>query len=179
MGQRTMATNFSGSITAWWITASDKNPENPPWRWEWFFQNPSQHREERGWGGPDWINSYISFARIREMRKGDAVIAYQAGEGIVGLAYLDSDGYQFIEGGEYDTFDLKPSPTVWLNMVVPYSVIRGLPEAHDNIEFVRIHQGTVFEVTSKGFDAILQCILDLNRNQAKEVRRFLSHSKSQ
>jgi len=68
---------------------------------------------------------------------------------------------------------------VKLGKIVPYSMIRDAPDARENVEFIRIHQGTVTEVTPKGFDLVMRCILDLNKDQAEEIRRFLSHSASQ
>ena len=69
---------------------------------------------------------------------------------------------------------MRATPTVWLNELVPYSTIRNLSDARKNIEFVKFHQGTVFEIKKEGFDEILKAILDFNPTQTGEIKRFLS-----
>jgi hypothetical protein len=107
------------------------------------------------------------------MRKGDIIVAHQAAEGVQGLAYLDSDGHQSVPGGPYDTFDLKSSPMIWLRVPVPVHLIRQQPDSEDNIEFLKFAQGTVFRITTKGFEIVLQCILSLNGDQQERINRFL------
>src|SRR5271157_1024772 len=103
----------------WWVTASLNNPTHG-WTWSWYFRDPTNRKQNLNWGGPEWINSHISFGRIHRMAKGDIVIAYQASEGIVGLARLASRGYKSDKAMNYDTFDLSPKPTIWLKNPVPY-----------------------------------------------------------
>jgi len=107
------------------------------------------------------------------MRKGDIVVAYQAGEGIIGLARLASDGYPEVEGGPCDTFDLAPAPIVWLHEPVPLFLVRHIPRARLHFEFLRIHHGTVFRITPEGFEALLRLIRFLNPEQAEELQAFL------
>ncbi len=152
----------------WWVVASASAGR---WHWRDFFQNPAE--EGQNWGGREWIRSPVSWARIREMRKGDIVVAYQAGEGIIGLARLASDGYPEVEGGPCDTFDLAPAPIVWLHEPVPLFLVRQIPRARLHFEFLRIHHGTVFRITPEGFEALLRLIRSLNPEQAEELQAFL------
>jgi hypothetical protein len=170
-----MALKPDRAINYWWITASERNPKHA-WRWEYFFKNPNDARQSIDWGGPEWIKSKVSFARIEEMRKGDIVVAYQAGEGICGLAYLASDGYPQVEGGVYDSFDLESEPIVWFGAPIPYQIVRELPNAKQEIEFVKVKQGTVFSISKKGFDELLKVILAFNPAQKKAIRQFLGWS---
>ena len=162
------ATNY------WWVTASKYDPDpKRRWHWQCFFKDPGDRRQRVDWGRPGWINSRISYARIAEMRKGDIVVAYQAGEGIRGLAYLARGGYQSPETGEYDTFNLKSSPTVWFDEPIPYRIIREIPNAKEDFEFVKIKQGTVFRISNNGFNKLSEIILALNPTQKKAIARFL------
>lgn len=158
-----------GTPRAWWVVASASAGD---WHWRDFFRNPVE--EGRNWGGREWIRSPVSWARIREMRKGDIVVAYQAGEGILGLARLASDGYPESPGGPYDTFDLAPSPIVRLEEPIPLFLVRQLPEARRHFEFLRIHHGTVFRITPEGFQALLHLIRALNPQQEPEIQAFLT-----
>ena len=161
----------------WWITASDKDPSHG-WNWRQFFEAPYDPKQCLDFGGPDWIRSPVSRARVREMCKGDIVVAYQAAEGIVGFVYLASDGYPQAPGGMHDSFDLRSKPTVWLKEPVPFQIVRELPDAREDIEFVRarVKQGTVFRITERGFDGIVKMARSFNPSQAGEIRRFLSQS---
>jgi hypothetical protein len=161
------------AIKHWWVTASLNNPSHG-WSWSLFFRNPRDKRQNFNWGGPKWINSNISFARIKRMTKGDIVIAYQASKGVVGLARLGSNGYKSAIDLNYDTFDLSPKPTIWLKNPVPYSVIRALPDVENENEFVKIKRGTVFAVTKKGFDQIFHLILAFNPDLEGKITQFLN-----
>ncbi len=156
---------------AWWVVAS---ASVGAWHWRDFFQNPIE--EGRNWGGREWIRSPVSWARIREMRKGDIVIAYQAGEGIIGLARLASDGYPEVPGGPYDTFDLAPDPIVWLREPVPLFLVRQIPQARTHFEFLRVRHGTVFRVTPEGFEALIRLIQAINPEQIEALQAFLRGS---
>ena len=70
------------------------------------------------------------------MRKGDIAVAHQGKEGILGLAYLASNGYPSDYEEQYDCFDLKPSPTLPFDKLVSYNLIKELPDAIDHIEFI-------------------------------------------
>ena len=150
----------------WWVVASDQDPEHG-YHWDRYFNEPMDPRESYNWGGPKWINSSVSFSRIREMRAGDRVVAYQARQGVLGFAALASDGYQSADEGAFDTFDLAGSPTIRLGMPIPYAIIRDLPNAKDNFEFVRLYKrGSVYRVTSIGFADLLRLATQLNPDQA-------------
>ena len=110
------------------------------------------------------------------MSKGDVVVAYQANEGVVGLARLASGGYRSAETRNYDTFNLRHRQTIWLQNLVPYSVIRILPEVGDEIEFVKIKQGTVFAIERVGFTRILHLIRAFNPGLEGKIDRFLASS---
>lgn len=156
---------------AWWVVA---NAAVGRWHWSDFFRNPAE--EGRNWGGREWIRSPVSWARIREMRRGDIVVAYQAGEGIIGLACLASDGYPEIEGGPYDTFDLAPFPIARLHEPIPLFLVQQIPHARAHFEFLRIRHGTVFRITSEGFEALLRLIRSLNPDQIHTFEELLSRS---
>jgi len=168
-----MSPKVTRKPNCWWITASERDPEHG-WHWDNFLKNPNDPRQPIDWGGPEWIKSSVSFVRIQEMRKGDIIVAYQAGEGIVGFASLASNGYQHIEGGDFDTFDLDPSHTIRFISPIPYPVISQLPEAAEQFEFVKIKQGTVFRVSQMGFDAVVNFALAFNPAQENSIRNFLT-----
>jgi len=172
-----MSTKSNQEIRHWWVTASNKNRKRP-WHWKEFFEDYDNPEQSYNWGGRNWINSPISFACIEEMREGNIIVAYQAGEGIVGLVLLDSDGYPDKEGGKHNTFNLRPTPHLRLSQPAPYSSIRDLPNAGEHIEFVGAtwKQRTVFRISPKGFDMILQSILKFNPHQSGEVQDFLACS---
>ena len=157
------------TIRWWWVTASEKNQR--PWHWREFFKNSEIGW---GWGGPNWINSTTSFIRIKEMQEGDIIVAYQAGEGVVGFAYLDSDGYQNATSGHYDTFDLKSTPKVWFNQSIVLSDIYKVPNAKTHIEFIRLLRGTVFRIDPFGFEKILALAKKANPHQCDEIGSFFS-----
>jgi hypothetical protein len=141
-------------VKAWWVTASARKAGGG-WHWDKFFKKPASRRQTTSWGGPGWIDSSVSHARIKEMRRGDYVIAYQAGEGIVGIAQLKSGGRKS-RGSKYiDTFDLRSSPAIRFGRAVPLEVIKELPTGNDTFEFLRYPRGTVFSVESGGFERVL------------------------
>lgn len=147
----------------WWITTSE-------WHWSNFFENP----EEYDWGGADWIKSSLSRKRVGEMRQNDLIVAYQAKEGIIGLAYLAADGDK-----SKSSFRLKAAPIVYLNQTAPLKLIRKFPEAKKHIEFLRILRGTVFYISPQGFRMIQDAILESSREQRKEIKSFLKNAKTQ
>lgn len=111
------------------------------------------------------------------MRIGDVVIAYQAREGVSGLARLASDGYQTRSGGAYDLFDLASRPIVSLRQPPPLEVIRKLPHADSSFEFVRMLRGTVFKVAPIGLIRLIALILAFNPTQARQIRSFVSRAR--
>jgi hypothetical protein len=153
---------------AWWVVAS---AAAGGWHWRDFFRDPAE--EGRNWGGREWIRSPVSWARIREMHRGDIVVAYQAGEGVIGLARLASDGYPEVPGGPCDTFDLAPAPLLLLREPIPLTLIRQIPRARSYFEFLRLHHGTVFRITAEGLAALLRLIRALNPEQAEGLDAFL------
>lgn len=153
----------------WWVVASAAASD---WHWRDFFRNPADPEQGVNWGGREWIRSPASWARIREMRQGDIVVAYQAGEGVVGFARLASDGYAEEAGGPYNTFDLAPAPAVGLHEPIPLFWIRQIPRAREHFEFLRFHHGTVFRVSPEGLEALLRLARALNPEQAEELEAF-------
>lgn len=170
-----MADRFPKKIQYWWVTASDVNPEHG-WHWDSFFEDYTDPINCFDWGGENWIKSKVSFARIKTMHKGDIVVAYQAGEGVIGLVYLDSNGYPSPEGGNYNSFNLKPSPNVRLNRLVPYEVIRDSRNASRDIEFVgaKVKQGSVFAISANGFSTLISLMLQFNPEQEGEIAVFMA-----
>ena len=160
-------------LNTWWVVASDKDPEHG-WHWDQFFNHPADPEQPYDWGGPDWIQSNVSFARIKEMRRGDIVTSYQAGEGILGLAMLASSGYKSEKTDNYDTFDLSTSKILRFGTPIPYRVIRDHPTSREDFEFVRIaKQGSVFRVSSTGQARLLQLSREFNPSQAQRIEQFL------
>src|SRR4051794_39843750 len=105
-------------MNIWWVVGSERDP-NWGWHWREFFENPYEDGPECHWGGSEWIRSSFSHKRIEEMRRRDLVVAYQAQEGIRGLASLAADGYRSEPRSPYDKFALRPDPIVYLNEPVP------------------------------------------------------------
>ena len=156
------------SKQGWWVTA---NAAGRGGGWDQFF---NQHLlGPYPWGGPEWIRSRTSIARIREMRKGDLIFAYQAPQGLVGLTRLASDGYAEQDGGATDVFDLDPSERLSLPTAVPFKAIRALPGATAEIEAVRMRQGTVFALTPKGIDLLVRAMTEANPALRKAVHAFI------
>jgi len=96
----------------WLVVASERiKGKQEGWHWDDFFLRRHEWSPaEFSWGGYEWIRSPLSLKCIREMKRGDIVVAYQAGEGIVGLCALASDGYEEVPGsGDLNTFDLAPN----------------------------------------------------------------------
>ncbi len=141
----------------WWITASEADSMHP-WHWRQFFKKPSDRRQRINWGGPEWINSPRSFASIEKMRVGDVVVAYQAREGVVGLALLATGGRRSDDSGRFDTFDLSAAPTVLLQDPISFHSIVQIPNS------------------SKLFDAVLD--LSKKINKPIESKNMMKISKS-
>jgi len=155
----------------WWVTASERGDR--PWHWDEFFEEP-EARENYRWGAQ--IQSPSSFKCIEAMAKGDVVVAYQAGKGVVGLAILASEGCRESEGGPYNRFDLRRDRRSFLPLQAPvsYQAVKGLPDTREHFGFVRCTLGTVFKVTPEGFSNLLRLALEANPGQAGKLRSFLS-----
>ena len=153
---------------SWWVSAS-MTPAGVGWHWKSYFRNPT--RDCLRWGGPKWIQSDVSRARIEQMRAGDFVICYQARDGITGIAQLKSNGYKARGSGHYDMFDLRRSPSIWLENPVPLKVVRAIPRAADIFEFVRGTRGTVFSVEPGGFERILGLGIAFNPELSSQLVR--------
>ncbi len=160
-----------GNIQYWWVTASIE------WHWDDILKDYTDPKKFE-WGGEEWIKSPVSFARIKKMRRGDIAVAYQAKEGVIGLGYLMSNGYQSPDGCNYNTFDLKPSPRVRLNRPVPYAAIRESKNADRAIEFVRVNRGSVLGITPDGFDTLISLMVDFNPEQKRDIMVFLGSTTS-
>ena len=156
----------------WWVSASEHSEGG--WHWNRFFGNP---RRGGRWGGPEWIRSPLSHKHIRRMRRGDIVVAYQAREGIAGLAVLASDGYQSSTGADFDIFDLAARPIIAVKQRIPLDAVRNLPHSKQSFQFVRVLRGTVFEVRSDGFGRLLGLLLAYNPGQARQMSSFISKAK--
>lgn len=160
----------------WWVMASE--PASG-WHWNKFFSHPNDYWED--WGGEEGIKAHRSQVLIREMRKGDVVLAYQAYEhNILGLILLGSNGKYHKTRKKWDTFDLNPKKFVKLKPAVKLQDIRErIPKAKDAIEFVgyRRPQGTVFEILPEGRDGILKLIFAHNPDMREEVAERLGLSR--
>jgi hypothetical protein len=131
------------------------------WHWNEFFEHVDG-RNAISWGGPGWIESTLSFKRIEEMRKGDHVVAYQAGEGVLGFGQLASDGYTSRDSDHYNMFNLRTSHVIALSHAVPFDSIKLLPHARDTFEFMRVKQGTVFGIALGGFEQLVAMAVAFN-----------------
>jgi hypothetical protein len=96
------------------------------------------------------------------MRAGDYIVAYQAGVGVLGFAQLKSRGYKARGSENFDMFDLRSSPAIWLETPIPLGVVKRLPRALDTFEFVRSGRGTVFAIEPGGFERMLGLALAFN-----------------
>ena len=159
------------SPNMWWIVANDKDPEHG-WHWDQFFDNPGDTEQNYDWGGPEWVRSSASFGRIQRMRNSDAFVAYQSDEGVLGFGRLGSNGRLTTRSGNYDSFDLAPSPILRLLKPIPYEVFRDLPDAKKHFEFVKFHQGTVFGMTEEGQRKLLDLASQFNPSQADLIAQF-------
>jgi len=167
-----MATDVKTVGRVWLVVASDRDPSHG-WHWRGLFLGPSLAGGYMRWGGSDWIRSPLSRRRISEMAQGDLVLAYQAGEGIVGLARLASDGYSSSVAGEFDSFNIALSPKIRLDCPLPFRVMSDIPLAR-RCEFVRVKRGTVFQVTFSEFRALVEVIFLLNVNRIDEILRLIN-----
>lgn len=172
-----MTRKENNGVCYWWVTASERDP-NHAWHWDSFFEDYNNPKNYFDWGGPNWIRSTVSFARIKDMRKGDIVVAYQAQEGVVGLIYLASNGYPSPRGGSHNSFNLKPTPNIRLNQPVPFEVIRDSKNALADFEFIRVKRGSVFEIAPRGFETLLQLMMGFNTKQKSEIATFLKPSRT-
>lgn len=157
----------------WWIVASE-NTSDGGWHWDNFFDHSFKKGDVSPWGGADWIRSTSSHKKIKNMRKGDIVVAHQGGEGVLGLIYLADDGKWNKHENQYDSFVLKTSPIVYFDNPIPFKLIKELPDAAQHFEFVKFHQGTVFTMTSEGFKMLTDLAAELNPSQIKEMESFLA-----
>jgi len=112
------------------------------------------------------------------MRRGDLIFAYQAAEGLVGLTRLASDGHSCHGDKTTDAFDLDSATRLWFMRSIPMKVIRDLPESSAEVEAVRMSQGTVYGVTSKGVALLAAAIGEANPGQAEDIYRFIRLSPS-
>jgi hypothetical protein len=156
-----------------WIVKANEKPRQTKKRgfhWRKFFGS----QEEWSWGGREWINSPISMKYLRdEVRKGDTVLAWQVGEGIVGLCKTASGGYEEKKGsGKYDMVNLAASQCLeWTSTPIligemKQSPVLGLMEA------LRTPQGTVFMVTPREWAEIRKLIKDNRLATPAQLRRF-------
>ena len=76
------------------------------------------------------------------MQANDILVCYQARVGIVGLARLASEGYQH-PVKHYYTFDIQPRPVVWFANPLECAEIRYLPNARQDIEFLKMSKSQI------------------------------------
>lgn len=157
---------------AWWVVASE-GPNQRGWHWRRFLGPPPSRREGMGWGGPGWIESSMSFVRIEAMRKGDRVIAYQAQEGVVGIARLAGSGRRASGSDNWDCFDLAAANAIRFKVPVPLAIVKALPGAADTFEFVRSLRGTVFNVEPGGYERVVALAIAFNPELTSRLAREL------
>jgi hypothetical protein len=161
------ATNF------WWVTAR-KQADRKGWHWDQYFGSRGDPAQAYDWGGPEWIRSPLSFANIKRMRIGDIVVAYQSGEGILGLVRLASAGYQHEVGRHFDTFNLDRRHNIRLGSPIPLQVIRALPNAKQSFQFLKVGRGTVFAIERMGFGRLSRLMTAFNMEIEDQIIHFLS-----
>jgi len=157
----------------WLVVASERiKGKQEGWHWdEFFLRRQEWSPADFSWGGYEWIRSPLSLKCIREMKRGDIVVAYQAGEGIIGLCALASDGYEEVPGsGDLNTFDLAPEPALRLDNPVPLARLKSDPEV---APLFRQLQGSVFKAT-EFWQGIRNHILTVNPHLSDALRRFES-----
>ncbi len=155
----------------WLVVASERIKGKPDgWHWDDFFHRRHEWAPaDFSWGGYEWIRSPLSLKCIREMKRGDIVIAYQAGEGILGLCALSSDGYEEVPGsGDINTFDLAPEPALRLDQPVPLALLKADPQT---APLFRQLQGSIFAAT-EFWEGVKKHILALNPNLSEALKRF-------
>ena len=106
----------------------------------------------------------MSMKHIRDgVRKGNTILAWQVGEGIVGLCKTASGGYKEDEQfGRYNMFDLAESPCVeWAATPISIAGMRQSPIL-SQMDALRMPLGTVFAVT---------------RHEWTEIRRLIKRHK--
>ncbi|MCS7253567.1 MAG: hypothetical protein RMK18_01535 [Armatimonadota bacterium] len=158
-------------FNVWLVVANERiKGKEEGWHWDDFFLHRGEWApSEFSWGGYEWIRSPLSLKCIREMKRGDIVIAYQAGEGIIGLCLLASSGYEEVPGsGDINTFDLAPEPALRLQKAVPISQLKS--DSRTAL-LVRQLQGSVFKATDF-WEALKQHILTANPHLNGAMRRF-------
>ncbi len=160
---------MKGSV--WLVVASERIKGKPEgWHWDDFFLRRHEWAPvDFSWGGYEWIRSPLSLKCIQRMKRGDLVVAYQAGEGILGLCVLASDGYEEVPGsGDRNTFDLAPEPALRLTTPVP---LARLKSESQTAPLFRQLQGSVFDATPYWL-ALRHQILALNPHLKGDLERL-------
>lgn len=159
------------SFNVWLVVANERiSGKEEGWHWDDFFLHRSEWApSEFSWGGYEWIRSPLSLKCIREMKRGDIVVAYQAGEGILGLCALASGGYEEVPGsGDVNTFDLAPEPALRLKKPVPLSQLKSDDKTAPLFKQL---QGSVFKATDF-WEALKAHILTINPHLDDALKRF-------
>ena len=156
-----------------WIVKANEKPRQTRkrgWHWREFFESP----ERWPWGGREWVNSPVSMKHLRDsFRKGDTVVAWQAGEGIVGFLKAASDGYEEQEGsGRYNTFYVAASPCRgWTATPISIDEVKESPILRQ-MEALRMPRGTVFSVTPRQWAEIRRLTKRHSLATDAQLRRF-------
>lgn len=153
-------------------------------------QSPRRMRGRRGWhfdryfsakrsrkpydmGGREWIRSPQSWARLRQVRRGDLFVCYQADERrIYGLARAATGGYESLAGsGRFDSIDFAPRG---LRLKRPVSVEH--PEARAVFRHIRAFtvpsRGTIHALAKDESRAVLAALATFNPEQRRELQAF-------
>lgn len=160
-----------GQQNVWLIVANKRiGGKKEGWHWDDFFLHRHEWSpSEFSWGGYEWIRSPLSLKCIREMKRGDIVVAYQASEGIIGLCALASGGYEEVPGsGDLNTFDLAPEPSLRLRKTVSLARLKGDSRT---APLFRQLQGSVFKATDF-WEVLKEHILTENSHLVKQLKQF-------
>jgi hypothetical protein len=124
-------------------------------------------------GGREWIRSPLSWARLRQVRRGDVFLCYQCDERrIYGLARAATSGYESLPGsGVYDSVDFEPGG---LRLRSPVDV--RSPDAREVFRHVRAFsvpsRGTIHALAADELRAVLSQLAAFNPEQKRAIVAF-------
>ncbi len=131
-------------------------------------------RQPQGMGGDGWVRSPQSWARLRQVRKGDLFVCYQSDErSIYGLARAASDGYETLAGsGRFNRVDFASGG---LRLDAPLNLAR--PAQREIFGHIRAFtvpsRGTIHALAADEFRALLGELIAANPRQASAIRAFV------
>ncbi len=146
------------------------------WHFDQYFR--SRGRKPQDMGGGEWIRSPQSWARLKQVRRGDLFICFQSDERrIYGLARAAGDGYESLEGsGRYDSVEfVAPRGGGAVRLEKPVQVTApALREVFQHIRaFTVPSRGTVHALARDELRALLRALIESNPRQIHQIRRII------